>query len=72
MGLIVPHISRMLMGSDHKFTIPFSIILGSMVLLVADTLGRTIGGAVEIPVGVIMSIVGGPFFLYLLRKRGNF
>lgn len=71
-GLIVPHISRMLMGSDHKFTIPFSIILGSIVLLVADTLGRTIGGAVEIPVGVIMSIVGGPFFLYLLRKRGNF
>ena len=71
-GLIVPHISRMLMGSDHKFTIPFSIILGSMVLLVADTLGRTIGGAVEIPVGVIMAIVGGPFFLYLLRKRGNF
>lgn len=71
-GLIVPHISRMIMGSDHKFTIPFSIILGSMVLLVADTLGRTIGGAIEIPVGVIMSIVGGPFFLYLLRKRGNF
>ena len=71
-GLIVPHISRMIMGSDHKFTIPFSIILGSMVLLVADTLGRTIGRAVEIPVGVIMSIVGGPFFLYLLRKRGNF
>lgn len=71
-GLIVPHISRMIMGSDHKFTIPFSMILGSIVLLVADTLGRTIGGAVEIPVGVIMSIVGGPFFLYLLRKRGNF
>ncbi|MDM8128053.1 iron ABC transporter permease [Paraclostridium benzoelyticum] len=71
-GLIVPHISRMIMGSDHKFTIPFSMILGSIVLLVADTLSRTIGGAVEIPVGVIMSIVGGPFFLYLLRKRGNF
>lgn len=71
-GLIVPHIARMIVGSDHKFTIPFSMILGSIVLLVADTLGRTIGGAVEIPVGVIMSIVGGPFFLYLLRKRGNF
>lgn len=71
-GLIVPHISRMLMGSDHKYTIPFSMILGSIVLLVADTLGRTIGGAIEIPVGVIMSIVGGPFFLYLLRKRGNY
>ncbi len=70
-GLIVPHICRMLMGSDHKYTIPFSMILGSIVLLVADTLGRTIGGSIEIPVGVIMSIIGGPFFLYLLRKRGN-
>ncbi|WP_195939275.1 FecCD family ABC transporter permease [Romboutsia sp. 1001713B170131_170501_G6] len=71
-GLIVPHISRMIMGSDHKYTIPFSMVLGSIVLLVADTLGRTIGGAIEIPVGVIMSIVGGPFFLYLLRKRGDY
>lgn len=71
-GLIVPHIARMMMGSDHKYTIPFSMVLGSIVLLVADTLGRTIGGAVEIPVGVIMSIVGGPFFLYLLRKRGDY
>lgn len=69
-GLIVPHIARMLMGSDHKYTIPFSIVLGSIVLLVADTLARTIGGALEIPVGIIMSIVGGPFFLYLLRKKG--
>lgn len=68
-GLIVPHIARMIMGSDHKYTIPFSIVLGSIVLLVADTLGRTIGGPIEIPVGVIMSIFGGPFFLYLLRKR---
>ena len=69
-GLIIPHIARMIMGSDHKYTIPFSMVLGGMVLLVADTLGRTIGGAIEIPVGVIMSIFGGPFFLYLLRKRG--
>ena len=69
-GLIVPHIARMLMGTDHKYTIPFSIILGSIVLLLADALGRSIWGGVEIPVGVIMAIVGGPFFLYLLRKRG--
>lgn len=69
-GLIVPHIARMLMGTDHKYTLPFSMVLGSMVLLIADTLGRTIGGAIEIPVGVIMAIVGGPFFLYLLRKKG--
>lgn len=69
-GLIVPHISRMIIGSDHKYSIPFSMILGAIVLLVADTLARTILGSLEIPVGVIMSIVGGPFFLYLLRKRG--
>lgn len=71
-GLIVPHITRMLLGSDHKYTIPFSIVLGSIVLLIADTLARTIGGSIEIPVGVIMSIIGGPFFLYLLRKRGSY
>ncbi len=70
-GLIVPHMARMLMGSDHKYTVPFSIVLGAIVLLLADTLARTIGGAIEIPVGVMMAIVGGPFFLYLLRKRGN-
>lgn len=70
-GLIVPHIARLLMGSDHKYTIPFSMVLGVIVLLIADTLARTIGGSIEIPVGVITSIVGGPFFLYLLRKRGN-
>ena len=71
-GLIVPHIARMLMGSDHKYTIPFSIIFGAIVLLVADTLARTIGGPIEIPVGVIMSIIGGPFFLYLLRRKGSY
>lgn len=70
-GLIVPHISRMIIGSDHKYTIPFSIILGGIVLLVADTVARSILGSLELPVGVIMSIVGGPFFLYLLRKKGE-
>ena len=70
-GLIVPHIARLLMGSDHKYTIPFSMVLGAIVLLIADTLARTIGGSIEIPVGVITSIVGGPFFLYMLRKKGK-
>lgn len=70
-GLIVPHISRMIIGSDHKYSIPFSMVLGGIVLLVADTVARTLFGAIELPVGVVMSIVGGPFFLYLLRKRGG-
>jgi len=69
-GLIVPHAARMLMGSDHKYTIPFSMVLGGLVLLVADTFGRAIGGSIEIPVGIVTAIIGGPFFLYLLRKKG--
>jgi len=69
-GLIVPHAARMLMGSDHKYTIPFSMVLGGLVLLVADTVGRAIGGPIEIPVGIVTAIIGGPFFLYLLRKKG--
>lgn len=67
-GLVVPHISRMLIGSDHKVLLPFSALLGSTLLLLADTLGRTITAPYEIPVGVVMTIIGGPFFLYLLRK----
>ena len=67
-GLIVPHISRMLMGSEHKRLIPFAALMGSTILLAADTIGRTIIAPYEIPVGVITTVFGGPFFLYLLRK----
>ena len=69
-GLIVPHAARMIMGSDHKYTIPFSMVLGGMVLLIADTLGRMVAVPIELPVGIITAIFGGPFFLYLLRKKG--
>lgn len=67
-GLVVPHISRMIMGTDHKVLLPFAALLGSTLLLLADTLGRTITAPYEIPVGIVMTIIGGPFFLYLLRK----
>lgn len=67
-GLVVPHISRMIMGTDHRVLLPFSALLGSTMLLLADTLGRTITAPYEIPVGIVMTIIGGPFFLYLLRK----
>ena len=69
-GLVVPHIGRMLVGSDHKVLLPFSAILGAFVLLLADTFGRTIASPYEIPVGVMMAVIGAPFFLYLLRKGG--
>lgn len=70
-GLMVPHIARLLIGSNHKYLIPFSALLGSSVLMLADTLGRTITSPYEIPVGIVMSVIGGPFFLYLLRKGGK-
>lgn len=70
-GLIVPHICRMIIGTDHKYTIPFSMILGGVTLLIADTAARSLFGSLELPVGIIMSIAGGPFFLYLLRKKSS-
>lgn len=70
-GLVVPHISRMLVGSEHKMLIPFSALLGSSMLLLADTVGRTIISPYEVPVGIITTVFGGPFFLYLLRKDRN-
>lgn len=71
LGLVVPHISRIMVGSDHKTLIPFSALLGSLVLLLADTFGRNIASPYEIPVGVVMAVLGGPFFLYQLRKGGK-
>lgn len=70
-GLVVPHISRLLVGSDYKAMLPTSVLLGAVVLLLADTLGRTVVPGMEIPVGIVMSVVGGPFFLYMLRKAGR-
>lgn len=71
-GLVAPHISRMLVGSDYKVLVPTSMLTGGLMVLLADTVGRTIWPGTEIPVGVMMSVFGGPFFLYMLRKRGNF
>lgn len=68
-ALVAPHISRMVVGSNHKYLIPFSMILGSNILLLADTLSRNIAKPYEIPVGITMSMFGGPFFIYLLRRR---
>ncbi len=70
-GLVVPHIARLLVGSDYKAMLPTSVVLGALVLLAADTLGRTVVPGMEIPVGIVMAVCGGPFFLYLLRKKGK-
>ncbi|MCH4891041.1 iron ABC transporter permease [Acidaminobacter sp. JC074] len=67
-GLVVPHIARLLIGSNYKFLLPFSMVLGATTLVFADMVARTIAAPIELPVGIIMAVVGGPFFLYLLRK----
>lgn len=68
LGLIVPHIARLLVGSDHRILIPYTVILGAFTLLLADTVGRTIAPPYEISASIIMSVVGGPFFIFLLRR----
>lgn len=67
-GLIVPHVARLLLGPDHVRLLPVTALSGAIFLVVADTLARTIFAPTEIPVGILMAFIGGPFFLYLLRK----
>lgn len=69
-GLIVPHITRLLMGSDYEIILPAAAILGASLIVGADTIARVVMQPAEIPVGVFMSFLGAPFFLYLLRSRG--
>lgn len=70
-GLIVPHIARLLIGSDYRYLFPAAILLGASILLICDTLSRVLFQPFEIPVGIIMSVLGVPFFLYLLKERGS-
>ena len=67
-GIMVPHVLRILLGPDHRLLLPASVIGGGIFLMVADTIARSLISPTEIPVGVITAICGGPFFLYLLRK----
>jgi len=68
-GLLIPHISRRIVGSDHKVLIPFSALAGALLILTADTLGRTVLAPSEIPASTIMAVIGGPFLIFLLRKQ---
>jgi iron complex transport system permease protein len=70
-GLIVPHLLRFLIGSDNKIILPFSLLLGAIILLSADTVVRALLN-IEIPIGVITTFIGGPFFIYIfIRKNKN-
>lgn len=70
-GLLVPHLLRMLIGPQHRWLLPGSALLGALLLLAADTLARTVVAPAELPVGVITSLLGAPYFLYLLISQGR-
>jgi iron complex transport system permease protein len=70
-GLVVPHIFRMAVGGDHRRLLPGAVLLGGCLLMLADTLARTVAEPRQLPVGVVTSAIGVPLFLYLLnRARG--
>jgi iron complex transport system permease protein len=68
-GLIVPHTVRLIFGPDHRTLIPASFFIGSAFLVLCDTAGRTLFAPTEVPVGVITAMLGGPFFIMLLRRK---
>lgn len=68
-GLAAPHMSRILVGNDFRKLIPCSAVMGGLLMLFADTVGRTLFAPVVIPVGIMLSVIGGPFFMYLLLRR---
>lgn len=70
-GLVVPHIARLLVGSDYKYLFPTSVLLGFTLITVCDTIGRVIMPPGEVPVSIILSFIGAPFFLWLLRTRDS-
>mgnify|MGYP001423485034 CR=1 FL=1 len=68
-GLMIPHITRLIIGPDHRILLPASVIVGAIFLVVCDAIARVVTGAAELPVGIITALAGGPFFIFLLRRK---
>ena len=68
-GLVVPHLMRICLGADHRWMLPGSVLAGAILLLLADTLARTLVAPAEMPVGLLTSLLGGPWFLWLILRR---
>jgi iron complex transport system permease protein len=69
-GIVVPHLVRLMAGVDHRIVLPASALFGASFLVACDLVARTILAPVEVPVGVVTAMIGGPFFLWLLIRRG--
>ncbi|MCM3666524.1 iron ABC transporter permease [Mesobacillus subterraneus] len=70
-GLMIPHIVRMVVGTDYRFVLPMSAIIGASFMLLADTIGRTINAPYETPIYAVVSMLGLPFFLFVVHKGGR-
>ena len=71
-GLLVPHLVRLLIGPDHRYLLPLSALMGALLLVLADLLARTLVAPSELPVGIITAALGAPFFISLLRHRRSY
>ncbi|MGY3001808.1 ABC-type Fe3+-siderophore transport system permease subunit [Ewingella americana] len=70
-GLVIPHLLRLRVGADHRWLLPGSALGGACLLLLADTLARTLVAPAEMPVGLLTSLIGGPYFLWLILRPGT-
>jgi iron complex transport system permease protein len=68
-GLIIPHLTRVLIGPDHRVLFPISAIIGASFLMICDAIARVVMGSGQAPVGIITALSGVPFFIYLLRRK---
>ena len=68
-GLVVPHLCRLLFGVDHRWLLPLSALTGACLLLGADTLGRILIRPSELPVGIVTALIGAPFFIWIVRRQ---
>ena len=68
-GLIIPHLTRVVIGPDHRILLPTAAVVGASFLMASDAVARVAMGTGEAPVGVVTALAGGPFFIYLLRRR---
>ncbi len=70
-GLIMPHVVRLLVGADHRRALPAAALLGAAFLVLCDIVARTVATPEELPVGILTALVGGPFFLWLMRRKAG-
>ena len=67
-GLVIPHACRLLVGTDHRWLLPFAVLAGAVLLVVADVAGRVVARPAEIDVGIITALIGAPFFIAIVRR----